>query len=138
MGSWAILARMDEKMAFSNRLNELCDDMGIPPKGENRQQTLGKLFTVSQNGARKWLEGEGFPSTERMIAVAKWGKVSFEWLATGRGTKHLPTTATRPEIVRLLHAAEDIPSYKVDQTIKIMAAIAVEGDHPNSTKRKAS
>lgn len=137
-----ILGRMDEKAAFSKRLNEICDDKDVPPKGENRQSTLGKKFGVSQKGARKWLEGEGFPSIEKLIAIAKWGDIAFEWLVTGRGSKDLPeeNLRLRPDLKRLMSAAEELPSYKVDQTILIMAAIKddpVANDADAPKKRSA-
>lgn len=77
----------DEVRAFAVRLNELCDDMGVPPKGQARQTLVGKLFGVTQKGARRWLEGEGLPETKKCIQIATWGSVNFEWLMTGRGPK---------------------------------------------------
>lgn len=115
---------MDDKDAFAKRFNELCDDMGVPPKGENRQTKVGKLFGVSQKGARKWLEGEGFPTYRKLIAIAKWGEVNFEWLATGRGPKRSESSTLRPKLQDLVHAAEELPDYKVDQLIRIVPAIA--------------
>lgn len=107
-------------------MNEVCDDKHVPPKGENRQSVVGKQFGVSQKGARKWLEGEGFPSIEKMIKIAKWGDVAFEWLATGRGPKELAMDPLSPSQRRLLRAAEEYPPYAVDQAIKVMAALSVE------------
>lgn len=76
-----------EKVAFSKRLNELCDDMGVPPKGQARQTTLAKIFKVSQNATRKWLENDGFCSLVTGKQIANWGAVSFNWLMTGEGNK---------------------------------------------------
>lgn len=70
---------------FAERLNALCDTMGVPPKGRNRQAALAMLMEVSQKGARKWLEGEGLPTFDKAIHIAMWGGVSIEWLLTGRG-----------------------------------------------------
>lgn len=72
---------------FATRINEVCDDMGVPPKGQARQSTLAKIFDVSQKGARKWLEGEGFPEFRNCIRIALWADVNIEWLLTGRGPK---------------------------------------------------
>jgi hypothetical protein len=75
----------DEKQLFSERMNLVADILGIPPKGKNRQKLLGKVFHVSQESARKWLSGEGFPKTEQSIEIVKRANVSYEWFMTGRG-----------------------------------------------------
>lgn len=85
-----------EREAFSKRLNEICDDMGVPPKGDGRQLRLAKKFDVNQKGARKWLEGEAMPQMTTMIAIARWADVSIEWLITGRGEKRQPLSAQEP------------------------------------------
>jgi transcriptional regulator with XRE-family HTH domain len=79
-----------EKEEFAARMNEVADLLEIPKKGKNRQKSFGNLFSVSQEAARKWLEGESFPSTEKAIQIAKRANVNFEWLMTGRG----PTSGT--------------------------------------------
>ncbi len=64
LGRGGTLSHMDtndEKAAFAARLNEVCDDQQIPPKGHARQTTLAKIFGLTQKGVRKWLEGEGHP-----------------------------------------------------------------------------
>jgi hypothetical protein len=79
-----------EKEEFAARMNQVADLLEIPKKGKNRQKSFGNLFSVSQEAARKWLEGESFPSTEKAIQIAKRANVNFEWLMTGRG----PTSGT--------------------------------------------
>ena len=75
----------DERLeAFAARLNEVCDKLRIPPKGQARQTSLATKFGVSQKGARKWLEAEGFPNLDMCMRLAEWGGVSFDWLMTGR------------------------------------------------------
>lgn len=85
-----------EREAFSKRLNEICDDMGVPPKGDGRQLRLAKKFDVNQKGARKWLEGEAMPQMTTMIAIARWADVSIEWLITGRGEKRQTLSVQEP------------------------------------------
>lgn len=77
------------KTAFAARLNNLLDERGIPGKFEGRQVAVGKLFGVSQKGARKWLEGEGLPTLEKCIEIASWAGVHTEWLVSGRGPKEV-------------------------------------------------
>ncbi len=76
-------------LQFAVRLNALCDEAGIPPKGENRQKEVGDLFGVSQKGARKWLEGIGLPVLARATEIAIHFNVGVEWLLTGRGDKRI-------------------------------------------------
>jgi transcriptional regulator with XRE-family HTH domain len=141
-----ILRRMDERESFSRRLNELCDEMGVPPKGENRQAVLGKLFGVSQKGARKWLEGEGFPGHAKQINIAKWANVNSEWLRSGRGAKRTATAPPRPALERLMHVAEHHPDDHLDLAGKFLTTLGepapydrTEGaSHPRPPKTKRS
>lgn len=120
------LSTMDEKLEFAQRLNKLCDDKGVPPKGQNRQKTLGDLFGVSQKGARKWLEAESMPKRTQLIAIAKWAGVYVEWLESGRGPQYLAdamTPAMRPKVRQLMRVAETLSDYSIDHLIKIGPAL---------------
>lgn len=75
------------KIGFASRMDEVCDLLGIPPKGKNRQTTLGKKFKVTQEAARKWLAGESIPQPTTCILIANEANVCYEWLMTGRGPK---------------------------------------------------
>lgn len=75
----------DTRRDFSKRLNQALDNIGYPPKGSGRQVQLAKDFSVSQKGARKWLEGESMPSMTRLSELASRLGVSTEWLMSGRG-----------------------------------------------------
>lgn len=104
-----------EKEEFSARMNEVADDLGIPEKGKNRQKTLGKRFDVSQEAARKWLAGEGFPSTEKSIEIVKAAEVNYEWFMTGRGPKKYLVEPMPPEVKEwLLKNVTSTPS--IEQT----------------------
>jgi transcriptional regulator with XRE-family HTH domain len=83
------MEQSDELKAFSERLNQVCDEMQLPFKQKGRQVELGRIFGVGQRGARKWLEAESFPSTDKIIKMAVWGNVSMDWLLTGRGQKRI-------------------------------------------------
>lgn len=90
---------------FSHRLNALCEEKGMAYWG--RQVALGKLFGVSQKGARKWLEAESWPRMETLIKIAAWADVSIDWLISGRGEKRKEVTppaapAITPEEQKLL------------------------------------
>jgi len=111
--------------AFKDRLNELCDDAGVPPKGKNRQAIVGKMFGVSQEAARKWLEGESVPSQERIYEICKKWDVSYEWVMSGRGQKRISygVAANTPEAHALKIMQDMTPAEKL-RAVKILAAAA--------------
>ncbi|WP_186057736.1 hypothetical protein [Burkholderia gladioli] len=91
------MVTIDERQAFSDRLNLVLDEEGYPPKGSGRHNRLAKDWGLTAKGVRKWVEGEGVPETLRQVEMAKRYGVSFEWLATGRD----PTTLKHSsEVVR--------------------------------------
>lgn len=79
------MAELEDRLAFSKRLDHALDLFGIPPKGKGRQVQVGKLFGVSQKAASKWLEGLSLPDTMRIAVIAEKLKVNVEWLTYGSG-----------------------------------------------------
>ncbi|ENH6337831.1 helix-turn-helix transcriptional regulator [Burkholderia vietnamiensis] len=105
------MVTFDERQAFSDRLNLVLDEEGLPPKGSGRQNQLAKDWGLSQKGVRKWLEGEGVPETTRLIEMAKRYGVSFEWLATGRNPSTLQSSTSvvrRAEVAAV--SGRNVPS----------------------------
>lgn len=64
---------------FISRLRELAD-------GAGSVNALSKAAGVSQSGLQRYLNG-GEPSRKAVVAIAKAGGVSVEWLATGEGER---------------------------------------------------
>lgn len=85
-----------EKIAFAHRLNEALSEAGVPAKFEGRQVVVAQMFGVTQKGARKWLEGEGMPTLEKSIEIAKRLGVAIEWLLTGRGARRVEGPEIEP------------------------------------------
>jgi hypothetical protein len=87
-----IIVQKDKKQEFSDRLNYLLDIAGLPPKGKGRQKALSAMFRVSQNGARKWIEGESIPHSTKSLPliVEKFKRygATAEWLLTGNQDYH--------------------------------------------------
>lgn len=79
------MANIEDKLAFSKRMNHALDLYGIPPKGKGRQVMVGKIFGVSQKAANKWLEGASLPDTMRIAIIAEKLHVNVEWLTYGSG-----------------------------------------------------
>jgi transcriptional regulator with XRE-family HTH domain len=111
-----------EKEQFAARLNQLCDEKGVPPKGHARQSVIAKRFGVTQVGARRWLEAIGFPTAEKAIQIAIWGGVSYEWLMTGRGQKHLRVVSEKTEQIEQI--IEQLSPSLQDEVLKIVIILA--------------
>lgn len=109
LGSMA--AQDSELAAFAARLNWLCDRNGVPPKGKNRQAAVAQIFEVSQKGARKWLEGEGWPTRSRMVRIALWAGCTYEWLQTGRGEPFADDRPYDQATTEMVAAMQRLPQY---------------------------
>lgn len=107
---------------FARRLNQALDAAGYPPKGAGRQVALAKAMGISQKGVRKWLEGEGFPSTKRIQALAELLGVSFGWLISGKGSMQVEAqtqTTTAPTGARQIVTWETPDDLPPDQYVLV-------------------
>lgn len=83
------MPKLDQKpdpVKFSERLNEVLADAGMPERGRGAE--LSRLYKVSGPTAFGWLNGEHLPGPARAIRIAADFGVPFEWLYFGRGAKH--------------------------------------------------
>jgi transcriptional regulator with XRE-family HTH domain len=99
--------------AFALRLIELCGDMKLPARG--RQTQLARLFDVSQQATKKWLDGESLPKTETLNKIAEWAGVNVNWLQQGSG----PKTGNRVD-AKVLMLDEAIRSLPPEQGIDLI------------------
>lgn len=76
----------DVLQAFSKRMHELCDDLGIPA-GHGRFAALGRKVGKTPNAARKWLLGKGYPEMAQAVALCDEAGVNVLWLLQGTGPK---------------------------------------------------
>lgn len=121
------MTEAEELIAFAARLNALLDEMGIPPKGKARQTAVAKEFDVSQNGARKWLEAEGYPTLAMCKRIAIWSGVQVEWLLTGRGDKQIYAAGTARHVAER-PAPYVMPKRSPGDLARIVAKL--NADHP--------
>ena len=90
---------------FAKRLNDALDQINFSPKHQGRQIDLSKRMGVSQKGARKWLEGEAYPTLDKQLELAKLARVIFQWLMTGEGPHpHEGLTPKQRSMVQLMEA----------------------------------
>lgn len=97
-----------EAKKFSERLNVALDDAGVPQKGMGRQSSVVRMLGVSHRVAKKWLEGEEFPPTSKMVKLSTLLNVRSNWLFSGQGAMRNAAesmqTETDQEVYR--HAGE--------------------------------
>lgn len=117
----------DVRLAFSERLIEICTEKNLRPHG--RQAALARLLKITQPAVKKWFDGESIPDTDKVIELAVWGGVCFEWLMTGRGPKRIdelyPTKA-------IAHVAEIMQAMEPEQQ-HLVARLADQVKKPKDT-----
>lgn len=112
-------------IAFAARMNELCDDLGIPP-GRGRQTELARLVKLNPNAARKWLHAEGYPNIDVAVALCDRAGIHISWLLQGTLPKRIDSrTDTKALILdEALHTLSaddakqvfDFISYKIEKS----------------------
>ena len=70
------------EMGFASRLDRALSHYGIK-QDRFRRSTVAKLFGVSIESVRKWLEGESLPQQKRTMQIAEKLGVRAQWLLTG-------------------------------------------------------
>lgn len=104
---------------FARRLHQALDFAAFPT-ARQRTGSVAEAYSVSRETARKWLSGLSLPELERMLEIAVKQKVSFEWLATGRGTlegkglhvREQPSKYDDTEELRLIGLMRKLPRKK--------------------------
>jgi phage repressor protein C with HTH and peptisase S24 domain len=74
--------------AFRSRLTQVIESFGSVV-------ALATAVGVSDNAIYKWLSGRGQPSVTNLVTLARVGRVSVEWLATGSEAAHTAQAITR-------------------------------------------
>lgn len=81
------MAKGNVPKAIGQRLAEARDDRRLS------QTDIAGALGVSRGAVGQWETGQTTPSTENLAEAALELRVSFDWLATGRGEKLLPAPA---------------------------------------------
>lgn len=74
------------RQAFAERFRKALEDLGLSISEQSR---LRRLFGVSGQAVRKWLEGTSMPTAARMPLVAEALGVRRAWLQDGEGPMRL-------------------------------------------------
>lgn len=113
------------KRDFSNRLHELCNNKEVPVQG--RQTAVAKIFKISQEAARKWLEGESIPTFERQDQICEWGSVNYEWLMRGKGPKYRDAAiyiTDDPQIIHVCRQMEGMSTVGKTESVSRVDGVA--------------
>lgn len=126
----------DARLAFSERLIEICSNKKLRPHG--RQAALARLLKITQPAVKKWFDGDSLPDTDKIIELAIWGGVCFEWLLTGRGPKRIdelyPSKAIAhvAEIMQTMEPEQQYLVARLADQIKTPDDLAANGENmPN-------
>ena len=101
---------MDKQQQFTLRLNEACNQAGIPQRG--RSAYLQKIlpFKISTAGIRKWLVGEAVPDTKKLSDIASLLEVSVEHLLGNVALKVNVLTEDKQDQAFFEHAMKHLPN----------------------------
>jgi transcriptional regulator with XRE-family HTH domain len=80
-----------EKLQFSERLQQSLSEAGVsaasPTALSRKFNLLAPDARVSPQAVRRWLEGTSIPSQDKLVVLARWLKVSPEWLRFGNASR---------------------------------------------------
>ena len=85
------------------------------------QEALGKQLGVQRSAVSNWEGGVAVPTAGNLLMLAELAKVSFEWLALGRGSMKLAPSA------QPIPAVEAVLIYEPDELQLIEAYRSANG-----------
>ena len=74
--------------AFSERLTQELDNIGLPLPEEERVEAFAKLIHAKKFQAKSILHGEIIPSTDVLETIARELDVNIDWLIGKTDTQH--------------------------------------------------
>jgi transcriptional regulator with XRE-family HTH domain len=126
--------------SFSERLRELMRQRGMHAPGVSRSGVdVGKLAAaagISYEMARRYVDGQSMPRSDKMAAIARWLGVSSDFLAFGSETAAKPIDeGTLQACIEALIAAQGRAgrSLSTEDQARIVAALyaeALQGRQP--------
>ena len=126
----------EERIKFAARFNEIAESLGYTEHG--KQVKLANHYKLRQPSVKKWFDGAAMPSYEICVDLCKRARIHFEWFMTGRGPKSIDEyPADDQRIIHALKIMQTMPSYKIDQAIKIIDTIAEPAPDGNGEQEVA-
>ncbi|KTD18339.1 hypothetical protein [Legionella jordanis] len=78
---------------FSERLNRELDNIGVPPRSEERIEAFAKLVKIPKFKAEAFLNGVVVPDSKLLTVIAEELEVSADWLTGKSEQKQKKTRA---------------------------------------------
>jgi hypothetical protein len=131
----------NEKIRFSERLNDALDNVQFPKLGGGRKSRLAKHLGKPPIDVNRWLKGQAFPPTSVLIKLSDLTKARSNWLLSGNGEaydenanprgngKNLPTTGQEKlnkEALDMSLAWMKLPKQQRDAMARVIEQLLVE------------
>ena len=131
----------NEKIRFSERLNDALDNVQFPKLGGGRKSRLAEHLGKPSIEVNRWLKGQAFPPTSVLIKLSDLTKARSNWLLSGNGEaynenanprgngKNLPTTGQEKlnkEALDLSLAWMKLPKQQRDAMARVIEQLLVE------------
>ena len=97
----------DVRAGFAERMNTLCDELGVV-RGHGRNASLGRMFDVTPNAARKWLLGLAYPEMPLAVSMCDKARINLIWLL--QGTPPMRGERIPESTLGLVNAIEELPT----------------------------
>jgi hypothetical protein len=78
---------------FSERLNRELDNIGVPPRNEERVEAFAKLIKLPKFKAEAFLNGAVLPDNQLLALIAEELEVNADWLVGKSEQKQKKTKA---------------------------------------------
>jgi len=107
--------------AFAKRLEQICDEKGLPKRG--RQAELARMCSIKPSSVNKWFSAVSLPDPENLLKIADWAGTTVDWLVYGRGTRS-PAQIVDPRISHVVKILTQMEDHQRDQAVKIVDTLA--------------
>jgi len=75
----------NEKIRFSERLNDALDNVQFPKLGGGRKSRLAEHLGSPSIEVNRWLKGQAFPPTSVLVKLSDLTRARSNWLLSGNG-----------------------------------------------------
>ncbi|EMH4653052.1 hypothetical protein V6N77_004437 [Klebsiella oxytoca] len=137
-----MVKRDDSKIAFTERLLQICQTIGLTERGRNK--TIADLLNkagveISTPGVWKWFNAQAIPDNQKIVALSKILGVRAEWLEygvgepTGSGEVKRMVNKSEHDVYRVevldLSVSAGPGSYMLSDYVEVLYAIEFTTEH---------
>ncbi|MDM4106143.1 S24 family peptidase [Klebsiella oxytoca] len=137
-----MVKRDDSKIAFTERLLQICQTIGLTERGRNK--TIADLLNkagveISTPGVWKWFNAQAIPDNQKIVALSKILGVRAEWLEygvgepTGSGEVKRMVNKSKRDVYRVevldLSVSAGPGSYMLSDYVEVLYAIEFTTEH---------